>query len=82
MEMATTELSSISETSLSTNGSMFEISDTREAMNRVLAEANMSLVRSQTTTSLNQQSKSGLRRLVSKLRSGVRTFQGKSNEIQ
>jgi len=67
---------SISETSQYTNESMFEIDNTRETMNRVLAEIKISPIRSQTTTSLQHQSDSGVRRLVSKLRRSVQTFQG------
>lgn len=68
------------DTILSTSGSMYEINDTREAMNRVLSAANMSLIRSQTTTSLQSQSQSGIRRLVAKLKRGVNTFQGKLSD--
>jgi len=81
METTTTaELVSVGEASRYTNGSLFEIENTRETMNRILAEANISPIRSQARTSLQHQSRSALRRLVSKLRRGVQSFQGKFRE--
>lgn len=57
---------SISVVSQHTDGSEFVINDQRERMNRILAEFNVSPIRSQPTTSIKNQSKSGVRRLVSK----------------
>ena len=42
------------------------VNDQRERINRILAEFNLSPIRSQVTTSIKNQSKSGLRLLVSK----------------
>lgn len=68
---------SISVESQYTAGSEFIIIDSREKMNRILEEVNLSPVRSQSTKMLKEQSKSGLRRLVSKFTRGSRAFQGK-----
>ena len=57
---------SISVASQHTAGCEFVIDNRRETMNRILAEVNLSPIRSQTTKSIKNQSKSGLRRLVSK----------------
>ena len=46
------------------------IEDTRDTMNRILAEARIIPSRSQTRTILQHQSKSSLRRLFSKLNRG------------
>ncbi len=80
MEKAPAELISVGDLSLYTNGSLFQINDSRETMNRILLEANMSPIRSQARAPLQRQSKSGLRRLVSKLRRGAQTFQGKATK--
>ncbi|CAM2703987.1 unnamed protein product [Rotaria socialis] len=52
------------------------IEDTRVTMNRILAEANLSPIRSQTRMALQRQSKSGIRRLLSKLSRGAHSSQG------
>ena len=70
------DAASTSASSEYTPGSSFGIEHRRETMNRILAEANLSPVRSQTTAALRKQSNSGIRRLVSKLRRGTRAFQG------
>ena len=51
--------------------SEFMIEDTRDSMNRILAEASISPIRSQTRSTLQHQSKSSLRRLLSKLNRGT-----------
>jgi hypothetical protein len=76
MMSVTADSVSITEQSQYTDTTLFEIEDTREPMNRILAETNLSPVRSQTRTMLQRQSKGGLCRLVSKLTRGVRHFQG------
>ena len=45
--------------------------DTRDSMNSILAEANVSPIRSQTRSTLQHQSKSSLRRLLYKLNRGT-----------
>ena len=45
--------------------------DIRDTMNRIVAEARISPIRSQTRTTLQHQSKSNLRRLFSKLNRGT-----------
>jgi hypothetical protein len=67
---------SYSEQSQYTNTTPYVVEDTRETMNRILAAANSSPVRSQARTTLQNQSKSSLRRLLSKLTRGARTLQG------
>ena len=67
---------SISAASQYTAGSEFVIDNRRETMNRILAEVNLSPIRSQTTKSIKNQSKSGLRHLVSKFTRGSRALQG------
>ena len=59
-----------------TAGSDFVIDNLRETMNRILTEVNLSPIRSQTTKSIQNQSKSGLRRLVSKFTRGSKALQG------
>ena len=59
-----------------TTESSFTFDGQRDTMNRILAEAKLTPVRSQTTIALKKQSKSGLRRLVSKLKRGTHAFQG------
>lgn len=70
-------IESFNEPSFFSTVSTYEDIDTREQMNRILAEADMSLVRSQTRTLLKHQSESSLRRLVSKLNKDTQAFQGK-----
>ena len=67
---------SISAASQHTAGSEFVIDNRRETMNRILAEVNLNPIRAQTTKSIKNQSKSGLRRLVSKFTRGSRALQG------
>lgn len=67
---------SISVASQHTTESAFVIDKPRETMNRILAEVNLSPVRSQTTKPIKAQSKSGLRRLLSKFTRGSRALQG------
>ena len=67
---------SISVASQHTTGFEFVIDNPRETMNRILAEVNLSPIRSQTIKSVKNQSESGLRRLVSKFTRGSRAFQG------
>ncbi len=57
------------------SGSEFIIDNTRESMNRILAEANLSPIRSQTRKRLAQHSNSGLRRITSKFNSAMRVIQ-------
>ena len=61
-----------------TSGTQFVIEDTRDTMNRILDEANISPIRSQTKTALKHQSKGSLRRLLSKLKRGTSSLQGMS----
>jgi hypothetical protein len=58
-----------------TDGSRFTIDGSRDSMNRILAQASLSLIRSQTRKRLDQHSDSGLRRLTSKLTNAVRIIQ-------
>ena len=67
---------SIGATSQHTDESEFVVNDQREIMNRILAEFNLSPIRSQVTTSIKSQSKSALRRLVSKFTRGSKALQG------
>jgi hypothetical protein len=67
---------SISVASRDTAQSTFLIDNPRETINRILAEVNLSPVRSQATKALKNQSKSGLRRLVSEFTRGSQAFQG------
>ncbi|CAF4276505.1 unnamed protein product [Rotaria magnacalcarata] len=76
----TQDLISIGDPSVATGVSTFKIVDTREAMNRILSEANISPIRSQTRMALESQSKSSLRRLVSKLNRGAQILQEKLAE--
>ena len=62
--------------SFTTDESIFEIVDARKQMNKILIEASMSSIQSQTRVSLKRQSKSGLRRSLSKLNRGTQIFQG------
>ncbi|CAF4225837.1 unnamed protein product [Rotaria magnacalcarata] len=63
-----------------TTESEFVINDQRARMNRILSEFNLSPIRSQATTSIKNQSKSGLRRLVSKFTRGSKALQEKLAE--
>ena len=67
---------SIGATSQHTDESEFVVNDQRERINRILAEFNLSPIRSQVTTSIKSQSKSALRRLVSKFTRGSKALQG------
>ena len=58
-----------------TDADSYTMHDQRDTMNRILPEAYLSPVRSQTTIPLKRQSKSGLRRLVSKLTRGTHVLQ-------
>ncbi|CAF3172977.1 unnamed protein product [Rotaria socialis] len=59
-----------------TEVSTFKIVDTRQQMNRIMCEADVSQIRSQTRILLKDQSQSGIRHLVSKLNRGVQAVQG------
>ncbi|CAF3381444.1 unnamed protein product [Rotaria socialis] len=63
-----------------TNSAPCFIEDTRDTMNRILAEANLSQLRSQARMALQRQSKSGIRRLLSKLSRGAHSLQEKLAE--
>ena len=76
IESMINDAASISASSHHTAESSFMIDGQRETMNRILAEATLSPVRSRTTPALKKQSKSGLRRSVSKLTRRTRAFQG------
>ena len=76
IESMINDVASISTSSHYTAESSFMIDGHRETVNRILVEAKLSQVRSQTTAALKKQSKSGLRRLVSKLTRGTRALQG------
>lgn len=67
---------SIDVTSRYTAGSEFVVNDQRERINRILAEVNLSPIRSQVTTSIKNQSKSAVRRLLSKFTRGSKALQG------
>ena len=58
-----------------TGADSYTMHDQRDIMNRILGKAYLSLVKSQTTISRKRQSKSGLRRLVSKLTQGTYVLQ-------
>ena len=70
------DAASISANSHYAAASSYIIHDQRETMNRILLEANLSPIRSQTRRPLRKQSKSGLRRLVSKLTRATNAFRG------
>ena len=59
-----------------TNATPYMVEDNRATMNRILVEASLSPIRSQARTKLQNQSKSSVRRLLSKLTRGARTLQG------
>ena len=67
---------SIGATSRHIDESEFVVNDQRERMNHILAEFNLSSIRSQVTISIKSQSKSALRRLVSKFTRGSKALQG------
>ena len=62
--------------SFTADASTFEIVDARKQMNKILIETSLSPIRSQTRVPLKRQSKSSLRRLLSKLNRGAQMFQG------
>ncbi|CAF4937817.1 unnamed protein product [Rotaria sp. Silwood1] len=66
--------------SCDTFDSAYEIEDTREHMNNILNVAGLSPVKSQITKTLKQQSKSSVRRLLSKLKRGTQPLQSKLAE--
>lgn len=70
------DIVSYGEQSYCTNATPYVVEDPRATMNRILAEAQLSPIRSQARTTLQNQSKSSLRRLLSKLTRGARTLQG------
>ncbi|CAM4970256.1 unnamed protein product [Rotaria socialis] len=63
-----------------TNSTPCFIEDTRDTMNRILAEANLSPIRSHTRMALQRQSKSGIHPLLSKLSRGAHSLQEKLAE--
>ena len=67
---------SIGATSRHTDESEFVANDQRERMDRILAEFNLSPIRSQVTTSIKSQSKSAFHRLVSKFTRESKALQG------
>ena len=73
MMSITEDSHSISMESHWTSGSEFIIEDTRDWMNRILAQTSISPIRSQTRSTLQHRSKSSLRRLLSKLNRGTDT---------
>ena len=58
-----------------TEGSEFIVGDSRDSMNQILTQVNLSPIQSQTRKRLDLHSESGLRRLTSKLTSTVRVIQ-------
>ena len=58
-----------------TEGSEFIVDDSRDSMNRILTQVNLSPIQSRTRKRLDLHSDSGLRRLTSKLTSTVRVIQ-------
>lgn len=58
------------------NESQFMVDDSRDKMNKILAEANISPIRSQTKIKLQYQSESSLRRLLSKLNRCTASLRG------
>ncbi|CAF2080774.1 unnamed protein product [Rotaria magnacalcarata] len=62
------------------SGTQFAIEDTRDTINRILPETNISPIRSQARATLQHQSKSSLRRLLSKLNRGTASLQEKLAE--
>lgn len=58
-----------------TDGSEFMSHNSRDSMNRILAQANLSPIRSQTRKRLDRHSDSGLRRIASKLTGTIRVIQ-------
>ena len=72
----TEDIQSTAAESQFTSGTQFVIEDTRDTMNRIVVEANISPILSQTKTTSKRQSKSGLCRLLSKLKRGTSSLQG------
>lgn len=58
-----------------TDGPEFVCHNSRDSMNRILAQANLSPIRSQTRKRLDLHSDSGLRRIASKLTGTIRVIQ-------
>lgn len=58
-----------------TDVSQFEVDDSRQSVNRILAEANLSPIRSQARSALELHSHSGLRRITSKFSNAMRVLQ-------
>ncbi|CAF3931085.1 unnamed protein product, partial [Rotaria sp. Silwood1] len=58
----------------------YEIDDNRDSVNKILFEVGLSPIKSQTRKSLKQQSKGGVRRILSKLQRGIQLFQDKLAE--
>ena len=56
----------------------YEIDDNRDSVNRILLEVGLSPIKSQTGKALKQQSKSGVRRILSKFQRGIQVFQSKN----
>ena len=54
----------------------YEIDDSRDSVNRILCEVRISPVKSRTSKALKEQSKSGVRHLLSKLQRSIQLFQG------
>ena len=71
------DVDTYSEVSYGTHATPFEVDNTLDGMNRILIEADISPIKSQTTKALKQQSKSSIRRLVSKLQRGVQVLQSR-----
>ena len=54
----------------------YEIDDSRDSVNRILCEVGISPAKPRTSKVLKEQSKSGVRRLLSKPQRGIQLFQG------
>ena len=77
------DVESVSANSQYTTGAdSYTMHDQGDTMNRILAEAYLSPVRSQTIIPLKRQSKSSLRRLVSKLTRGTHVLQSIFKKLQ
>ena len=57
-----------------TSRSEFTINDSRQSMNRILAEANLSPIRSQATKQIESYPESSLRRMKSKLNNAIQVI--------
>ena len=78
------ELESVTPTSPISNftgASGLTMNDSRRSMNWILAEASLSPIRSQTRKRLDSYSKSGLRRIKSKLAKTVKTIESKKDQV-